>query len=147
MTTGSLWITWPSPRCGELSAKDDKTVLSVLDAVAIILTTAETDKVAIMVEECGGLDRIEKLQSHESKHIYHKALDIIETFFPDGDQIDKEIVPRKTKADVFGENETGKGGMGYMGGKKARAAAREKNLRHNRTTTRPGRGQNLHRKT
>ena len=47
--------------CGELSAKDDKTVLSVLDAVANILTTAETDKVAIMVEECGGLDRIEKL--------------------------------------------------------------------------------------
>ena len=71
-------------------------------------------------------------------------MDIFEKFFPGGDQIDEEIAPRTTtKANVFRENGTRKGGMGYMGGKKARAAAREKNLRHNRTTTSPGRGQNL----
>ena len=63
----------------------------MLDGVSNILATAEklgeTDKVAMMVEECGGLDRIETLQTHENETIYHKALTIIETFFPDGDQV------------------------------------------------------------
>ena len=40
-----------------------------------------------MVEECGGLDKIEQLQAHENEVIYHKALQIIENFFPDGDEV------------------------------------------------------------
>ena len=79
------------PFCDLLAAKDDKVVNVVLDGVSNILATAEklgeTDKVAMMVEECGGLDRIETLQTHENETIYHKALTIIETFFPDGDQV------------------------------------------------------------
>merc|ERR1712029_59209 len=55
------------PFCDLLAAKDDKTVGVVLDGIANILATAEklqeTDKVAMMVEECGGLDRI-RLSSH-----------------------------------------------------------------------------------
>ena len=130
--------------CGELAAKDDKTVLSVLDGIANILATDETDKVAMMVEEFGGLHRIKQLQSHENELIYLKALDIIEKFFPDGDQIDEKIAPRTTtQANVSRENRTVKGGMGYPGGKKAQ----EKNLGLRKTTTNPGRGQNLRRKT
>ena len=83
------------PFCDLLAAKDDKTVGVVLDGVTNILATAEklgeTDKVAMMVEECGGLDRIEALQSHENEQIYHKALQIIETFFPDGEQVISNI--------------------------------------------------------
>jgi len=86
------------PFCDLLAAKDDKTVGVVLDGIANILTTAEklaeTDKVAMMVEECGGLDKIEQLQAHENETIYQKALQIIETFFPDGDQVDDEIAPK-----------------------------------------------------
>ena len=48
---------------------------------------SQVEAVAAMVEECGGLDRIEALQSHENEQIYHKALQIIETFFPDGEQV------------------------------------------------------------
>ena len=80
------------PFCDLLAAKDDKTVCVVLDGLTNILATAEklgeVDKVAMMVEECGGLDRIEALQTHENEAIYAKALQIIETFFPDGDQVE-----------------------------------------------------------
>merc|ERR1712088_261287 len=86
------------PFCDLLAAKDDKVVSVVLDGLTNILHTAEklgeTDKVATMVEECGGLDKIEQLQAHENEAIYAKALQIIETFFPDGDQVVDEIAPK-----------------------------------------------------
>jgi len=90
------------PFCDLLAAKDDKTVGVVMDGLANILATAdklgETDKVAMMVEECGGLDKIENLQSHENEQIYQKALQIIETFFPEGDQVDEEIAPKASES-------------------------------------------------
>jgi len=86
------------PFCDLLAAKDDKTVSVVLDGVSNILATAqkleETDKVAMMIEECGGLDRIENLQTHENEAIYHKALQIIETFFPDENAEDEGLAPK-----------------------------------------------------
>merc|ERR1712096_399200 len=46
----------------------------------------------------GTNDKIEQLQSHENEAIYHKALQIIETFFTDGDQVDDEIAPKAGEA-------------------------------------------------
>ena len=43
----------------------------------------ESDKVALLIEECGGLEKIESLQNHENEQVYEKCSFIIEKFYSD----------------------------------------------------------------
>ena len=74
------------PMCALLDAKDTKTILVILDGLTNVLAAAEKmnelEKVSLHIEECGGLDRIESLQTHENAEIYQKALAILEQYFP-----------------------------------------------------------------
>lgn len=46
---------------------------------------------AKMVEECGALDALEKLQTHENVKIYNLAFKILEKFF--SDEVDVDVSP------------------------------------------------------
>lgn len=76
------------PFCNLLLAKDWKTVIVVLDGLTNILNTAEkmgeVDRVAMMIEEVQGLDKLEALQHHENEEVYLKAVSMIDTFFSEG---------------------------------------------------------------
>lgn len=92
------------PFCDLLGSKDWRTVVVVMDGLSNILQTAEkmgeVDRVAIMIEECGGLDKLELLQNHENEQVYQKCLNIIDTYFSEGDGEDPSIVPSQTNGQL-----------------------------------------------
>jgi hypothetical protein len=68
------------------------------------------EAVAAMVEECGGLDKIESLQNHENVEIYKLAYEIIEQYFSDDAEEDADVAPTSTAEGFqFGGGEDGAG--------------------------------------
>jgi len=71
------------PFCQLLSVRDSQIVQVVLDGLNNILKMAgdEVESICQVIEECGGLDKIEQLQNHENEDIYRLAFEIIDHYF------------------------------------------------------------------
>jgi len=84
------------PFCDLLSQHDSKVVLVALEAIENILRSGAEDgdeDYTTLVEQCGGLDKIEALQNHSNVAIYDKVVDLLETFFGAEEEDDQNIAP------------------------------------------------------
>jgi len=92
--------------CEMLNCRDWRTTLTVLDCLENILKGAQevgqAEKVAMAIEECGGVDKIEQLQSHDNNTVYTKAYMLIDQFFSDDGAVDDEnLLPETTDAGEY----------------------------------------------
>ncbi|XP_042210679.1 importin subunit alpha-4-like isoform X3 [Homarus americanus] len=104
------------PFCNLLTCKDTQVIQVVLDGISNILNRAgeDVELVANMIEECGGLDKIEFLQNHENVEIYKLAYSIIERYFSEDDAEDPSLVPESTETEyAFDNNSTSEGGFRF----------------------------------
>uniref|UniRef100_A0A8C8EU66 Importin subunit alpha n=1 Tax=Oncorhynchus tshawytscha TaxID=74940 RepID=A0A8C8EU66_ONCTS len=92
------------PFCSLLSVKDSQVVQVVLDGLKNVLIMAgdEASTIAEIIEESGGLEKIENLQQHENEDIYKLAFEIIDQYFS-GDDIDEDpsLIPEATQGGTF----------------------------------------------
>ncbi|XP_028273378.1 importin subunit alpha-1-like [Parambassis ranga] len=83
------------PLLSLLTVKESKMTLVGLDAVCNILQmaqkTGDLEKLCLMVEELGGLDTLEMLQTHSNEAVSKSAFNIIEKFFSEDEDV--SLVP------------------------------------------------------
>lgn len=86
------------PFCNLLSVKDAQVVNVVLDGINNILKMAgeEVEQICQIIEECGGLDKIENLQNHENEEIYKLSYEIIDNFFNEEDN-EESLLPQSSQ--------------------------------------------------
>ncbi|KFQ24674.1 Importin subunit alpha-1, partial [Merops nubicus] len=73
------------PLLNLLLVKDSKTLLIILDTITNLFKAAKklgvTDRLCLLVEELGGLEKMEALLTHENNIVYEAALIIMEKYF------------------------------------------------------------------
>jgi importin subunit alpha-2 len=94
------------PLCDMLTVKEAKVITIILDAINNILEAAtkcgQQEGLCMMIEEVGGLDKIEQLQQHENEQVYNSALRLIDTYFNEEDAAeDGNVAPEATDDGTF----------------------------------------------
>jgi HEAT repeat protein len=88
-----------APLCNLLGVKDTQVIQVVLDGINNILKMAdeEVEAVCTLIEECGGLDKIEALQNHDNEDIYKLAYEILDTYFGSSEDEDVDLAPAQNE--------------------------------------------------
>ncbi|XP_071509176.1 importin subunit alpha-5-like [Diadema antillarum] len=93
------------PLCDLLNVKEAKIIIVILDAITNILAAADKleqlETVCLMVEEAGGLDKIESLQQHENERVYEMALELIEKYYSSQEEEDITVAPTTNESGNF----------------------------------------------
>jgi len=76
------------PLCDLLVCPDARIILVALEGLENILKVGDPDASNYIsaIEEVGGLDKLESLQSHKNHEIYEKAVSILERYFAAEDE-------------------------------------------------------------
>uniref|UniRef100_A0A0D3B8V2 Importin subunit alpha n=1 Tax=Brassica oleracea var. oleracea TaxID=109376 RepID=A0A0D3B8V2_BRAOL len=78
-------LTCPDPRIIMVCLEALENILKVGEAVKSSGLTGDENLFGTLVEEAGGLEKIENLQSHDNDDIYQKAMKILEKFWTEDD--------------------------------------------------------------
>lgn len=72
-----------APMCAILNSQDPMVIQVILDGLGNILRMAgpQVKLIADVIEEAGGVERIEMLQQHENIEIYKMAYSLIDRYF------------------------------------------------------------------
>mmetsp|Transcript_25592 Transcript_25592/g.36056 ORF Transcript_25592/g.36056 Transcript_25592/m.36056 type:complete len:570 (+) Transcript_25592:99-1808(+) len=81
--------------CSVLDMEDSGMVMVALEALEKVLEIGEKYERAYVhsIDECDGIDKLEKLQEHSNDAIYEKTIDLIETYFGRDDVEDENLAP------------------------------------------------------
>ncbi|EDV25104.1 uncharacterized protein TRIADDRAFT_25477 [Trichoplax adhaerens] len=75
------------PLCDLLSSMEPKIIIVALEGLRNILNVADKVKqaepICLSIEEEGGLDKMEALQTHDNDQVYQLISDIMDKYFPD----------------------------------------------------------------
>lgn len=99
------------PLCDLLTVGDAKIVTIALEGLENILKVGESDSkdaglvdqnmMATLIDEAGGLNKIEELQHHSNNDIYDKCINILETYFHADDEDDMPGLGPETDGGQF----------------------------------------------
>ncbi|KAG2331252.1 hypothetical protein Bca4012_019175 [Brassica carinata] len=78
-------LTCPDPRIVMVCLEAVENILVVGEAVKSSGLTGEENLFATLVEEAGGLEKIENLQTHDNDDIYKRSVKILENFWTEDD--------------------------------------------------------------
>jgi importin subunit alpha-6/7 len=75
--------------------REQRMTLVALDAIDKILAVGERNNYSynILLDECGGIEKLELLQHHTDNAVYEKSLEIIERFFGEEEADDENLAP------------------------------------------------------